>query len=163
METENPSGSIADPWLFGTDPEILLFSSVTFKMAPKNYFLSKLFCLLLFEAKLTSFFKVNKKSQNSPDPDLNLVLMDPNPGGPKTYEIRLLIRNTARRALEQFYFTKIKFYIYRFVIKLKKWPGVGYLWAQSAKEEPVQPDLDHIFAPWIFSTGTCSCTVTEER
>ncbi len=55
-------------------------------------FVSKFFCLLLFEATFKSFFKlqVKKKSQNSrkirwyKDPDPYLVLMDPDPGGPKT-------------------------------------------------------------------------------
>jgi|LakMenE01Jun11ns_1017448.scaffolds.fasta_scaffold9257386_1 hypothetical protein len=41
--------------------DALLFSSVTFKMATKNYFCTKFFCLLLFEATFTSFFK-DKKS-----------------------------------------------------------------------------------------------------
>ncbi len=72
-------------------------------MATKNYFLFKVFCLLLFEARFTSFLK-DKKSQNSKNQDFSyyfclmiegsgsephpyLVLMDPapDPGGPKTY------------------------------------------------------------------------------
>ncbi len=57
------------------------------------------FCFLLFEATFTSFCqrsKVIKKSQKSEkqgfsynfglkDPDPDLILMDPDPGGPKTY------------------------------------------------------------------------------
>ncbi len=58
--------SVADPWHFATDPDpwirtsdspirihirILLFSSVTFKTATKNYI--NFFCLLLFEATFT--------------------------------------------------------------------------------------------------------------
>ncbi len=36
---------------------ILLFSSLTFKSPEKTNFLHNFFCLLLFEATLTSFFK----------------------------------------------------------------------------------------------------------
>ncbi len=68
--------SVADPWHFGTDPDprirtsdkrilirILLFSSVTFRMAIKKK-IPNFFCLLLFEATFTSFFKDKKSSRS---------------------------------------------------------------------------------------------------
>ncbi len=79
MPTKNKVSffNVADPWHFGTDPDprirtsdkrilirILLFSSVTFKMAIEKNFLI-FFCLLLFfKATFTSFFK-DKKSYRS--------------------------------------------------------------------------------------------------
>ncbi len=63
-----PAGQYSDPWHFGMDPDprirtsedwirILLFSSVTFKMATKKINFSMFFCLLLFKAVFRSFFK----------------------------------------------------------------------------------------------------------
>ncbi len=68
------SGS-ADPclWLMDPDPDsapapdairILLFSSLTFKMPPKNDFFKTFFCIVLFEGTFTSFFK-DKTSKRS--------------------------------------------------------------------------------------------------
>jgi len=39
------------------------FSSLIFKMSTRNYFFPSFFCILLFEATFTSFFK--EKSQKS--------------------------------------------------------------------------------------------------
>ncbi len=62
FEAQYHKFSVADLWHFGTDPDpylwltirisILLFSSAT-----KNYFCFNFFCLFLFEATFTSFFK----------------------------------------------------------------------------------------------------------
>jgi hypothetical protein len=71
------SATLGDPWHFGADPDpririsdwwirirILLFSSVTFKMATKTKFIFKALWLLLYEGTFTSFFK-DKKSKRS--------------------------------------------------------------------------------------------------
>ncbi len=47
-----------------SDPDwILLFSSVAEKMATKNKFLSKVFCLLPFEGTFTSAFKAKSQKE----------------------------------------------------------------------------------------------------
>jgi hypothetical protein len=88
------SGS-SDPYIRTTDPDSAI-SSVTFKMAAKNYFL---FCLLFLKLHLHHFSKkkIIKKSQGfffllflldygrNPEPHPHLVLTDPDPGGRKTY------------------------------------------------------------------------------
>ncbi len=62
------SGSVADPWHFGTDPLALTKDSdpdptpdpaifVNHLQGGNKKKMSKLFCLLLFQATFTSFFK----------------------------------------------------------------------------------------------------------
>ncbi len=120
-----PTGSsAADPLRFGTDPDpylwlrkqiririrILLFSWVTFKTSTKNYWVFYNFCLLLFEATFTSFFKDKKdikKSQNSGTQGFSyyfclmieglrawsVLCNGSGAGKPKHIRIRLRIRN----------------------------------------------------------------------
>jgi len=77
-----------DPWTRTTDfriwIRILLFSSGTFKMP------TKFFCLLLFERNLHESLKFIKMSQNyfclmKEGSGSVQLMMDPDPGGPKTY------------------------------------------------------------------------------
>ena len=78
LKQETVVSNVRDLWHFGRDPDprirtsgsgirvrilirILLFLSVTFKMATIIFVFLKVFCLLLFKATFTSFFK-DKKS-----------------------------------------------------------------------------------------------------
>jgi hypothetical protein len=60
---------------------IMLFSSVSFKMATKKKYFSRVFAHQFLKLHLHNFSKI----KSHPDPDPDLVLTDPDPGGPKTY------------------------------------------------------------------------------
>ncbi len=101
--------SVVDPWHFGKDPDpefapltngsgSCYFRYWPSKMGNKNYFV--VFCFLVFSAyyflklHLHHFSKIKMHNEVffltifawwKKDPDPDLVLMDPEPGGPKTY------------------------------------------------------------------------------
>ncbi len=53
------------PWLKDPAPDPVIFvSAVTFKMTTENYYFSKFFCFLLFNATFTFFFKYKKVIKN---------------------------------------------------------------------------------------------------